>query len=77
MEKENNGTSNSEPVLKYGGYAAVVGAILSLLVSFGLDISDEQVRAVLALVASLAPFAPFLLKARDRVTPTNGRGGRA
>lgn len=48
--------------------ATAVGAVLSLLVAFGLPISDEQTAAVLAVVwAGLGFFV------RSRVTPVKKR----
>lgn len=69
MERENNGTTNREPVLAYGAAAGVAGAVLGVLVAFGVGIDDDQARALLTLVAALAPFVPALLVARGKVKP--------
>lgn len=50
----------NEPVLVTGFVTAVIG----LLVAFGLELSDEQVGAILALVGSV-----LAIVARKRVTP--------
>jgi hypothetical protein len=58
----------NEPVLVTG----FVQAVLGLLLAFGLDLTNEQVGAVLALTAAVLAFV-----ARKRVTPTarfTGRG---
>jgi hypothetical protein len=44
-----------EPLLSVGGLTALVTAALSLLVAFGLPLTDKQDAAILAFVAILAP----------------------
>lgn len=58
-----------EPVLTIGTITAVVTAVVGLLVSFGVTISDTQQAAVLGCVAVLAPLLVAFLS-RQRVTPT-------
>lgn len=58
-----------EPLLTAAGITAVVSALLGALVAFGLDLTDEQTSAVLAVVAVLAPLAVGLA-ARGKVTPS-------
>lgn len=60
---------NREPLLTYGAIAAVVSALLILLVSFGVDISDEQVKAILGFVAAVSPFVVALIASRRKVSP--------
>lgn len=52
----------SEPVLVTGA----VQALLGLLLAFGVDLSQEQVGAIMACTAAL-----LALLVRGRVTPTN------
>ncbi|MFF3853694.1 hypothetical protein [Micromonospora sp. NPDC002575] len=56
----------SEPLLTVGGVTAAGAAVLSLLVAFGLPVSDDQQTALLGLVAVLAPLVVAVL-ARGRV----------
>jgi hypothetical protein len=59
----------NEPVLTAVSIGAIVAALLQLLIVFGLEISDEQVAAVLAFVAVVAPVVLSAIYARSRVTP--------
>jgi hypothetical protein len=61
--------TDNEPALTSGGVVALVGAILALLVAFGLNITDQQRQAILAVVVIVAPIAVALLT-RPHVTPT-------
>ena len=45
----------TEPSVIIGGITAFVTAAIGLLVAFGLDITDEQKNAILAMTAVLAP----------------------
>lgn len=45
----------TQPVMKAGGVSAAVAAVITLLVSFGLPITDVQTNAILGVVAVLAP----------------------
>jgi len=60
----------NEPLITVGGITAAVSALLALLVSFGVPLSDGQQTALLGLVGVLAPIAVALL-ARGRVTPVD------
>lgn len=51
----------NEPVL----VTALVQAVLALVVSFGLDLSPEQIGSVMAVAAAMLAFV-----ARSKVTPT-------
>lgn len=59
-----------EPVVTIGAIQAAVAAFLTMLVVFGVDLSKEQIGAILALFASTAPIA-FAFIARRHVTPYN------
>jgi hypothetical protein len=60
---------NREPVLTAVSVGAIVAALLQLLIVFGLEISDEQVAAVLAFVAVVAPVVLSAIYARSKVSP--------
>ncbi len=45
-----------EPLLTVGTLTAVAAALLAALVSFGIDISDNQQAKLLGLILVLAPF---------------------
>jgi hypothetical protein len=64
---------NREPVLTAVTAGAIVAALLQLLIAFGLPISDEQTKAVLAFVGVVAPVVLAALYARSRVSPTDRR----
>jgi hypothetical protein len=49
------GKPSAEPALAVGAVTAAVGAILALLVAFGLDLTTEQTTAVLGAATFLAP----------------------
>jgi hypothetical protein len=59
---------NTEPAAVIGTATAVVAALIALLVSFGVDISDDQQNAILALVGVAAPIVAGVL-IRRKVTP--------
>lgn len=46
---------SSEPALAVGVITAIVGALLALVTSFGLDLSAEQTTAILGVTTVLAP----------------------
>lgn len=50
MANENPATPPAEPVLSVGSAAAAVGAVLTLLISFGVDLTESQVKAILGVV---------------------------
>ncbi len=49
--------NSGEPALAVGGVTAVVGAVLALLVAFGLNLTAAQTAAVLGATTALAPLA--------------------
>lgn len=57
-----------EPVLAAGALAGIVGAVLVLLVSFGVRVTEDQQKAILAVVTLLAPIIAAWV-ARSKVTP--------
>jgi len=48
--------TSSEPALAVGTITALVGAALTLAVSFGLDLTDKQTAAIFAVTTIVAPF---------------------
>ena len=60
---------NTEPVAIIGTITAAVSAAFALLVAFGIDISDDQQKAILAAIAAIAPLVVIL--SRQFVTPTD------
>lgn len=59
-----------EPVVTIGAIQAAVASILTLLVVFGVDLSKEQIGAILAVYASTAPIV-FAFVTRRHVTPVS------
>lgn len=57
-----------EPVLTIAGIAAAIGAVLTLLTSFGVDITAEQQTAILGVWATVGPLL-FAVWTRRKVTP--------
>lgn len=59
---------NTEPAITIGSVLTLVGAAIALLVAFGVDITDDQQKAILAFVAAAGPLATGLL-IRGKVSP--------
>lgn len=57
-----------EPLITTGTITAAVVALIALLVAFGLDLTDDQVSAILGVIAVAAPIV-VALAARSKVTP--------
>jgi purine-cytosine permease-like protein len=47
--------NSSEPALSVGAVAAAVGAVLTLLVAFGVDLTEAQTEAILGVVLVAGP----------------------
>ena len=60
---------NREPLLTKASWVALVTAVIAVAVAFGLPLSDEQQKALIALAGVLAPVAAAVW-ARGQVTPT-------
>lgn len=58
----------SEPAITVASITAVVAAVIGLLVAFGIDLSDDQQKAILALVAVAGPVVAGFVT-RGKVTP--------
>ncbi|GHJ59119.1 hypothetical protein NOK12_16370 [Nocardioides sp. OK12] len=61
--------TRNEPAL-VSGIVAAAAALVTLLVAFGLDLSDVQQNAILGVVAVAAPVIAALVT-RSKVTPTS------
>lgn len=59
-----------EPVLTAATLTAAVAAVIGLLVSFGLDVTQGQTEAILTAVGVVFPIVAGLL-ARSSVTPVD------
>jgi ABC-type spermidine/putrescine transport system permease subunit I len=60
---------NTEPAVTIGAVTTLIAAAIALLVAFGVDITEDQTKAILAFVAAAGPLASALL-IRRKVTPT-------
>jgi predicted amino acid dehydrogenase len=59
-----------EPVMTGATVLAIVGSILTLLVSFGVDLTQEQTAAIVGFVGVVAPVAiGFIVRAKVSPTP--------
>lgn len=58
----------NEPAITVASITAVVAAIIGALVAFGVNLSDDQQKAILALVAVVGPVVAGLVT-RRKVTP--------
>lgn len=59
---------SNEPVLAAGTAAGLVGAVLTLLVAFGVHVTEDQQKAILAVVVLVVPIVAAII-ARSKVTP--------
>lgn len=57
-----------EPLITAATASAVVAALITLIVAFGADISEDQTKAILGFVGVIAPLAVAAV-ARGKVTP--------
>ena len=57
----------NEPVLTVAGITAAVSAVIALLVSFGLELTEAQTNGILGVVAVVAPLV--VMYSRKFVTP--------
>lgn len=46
---------STNPALSVAGVAAAVGAVLTLIMAFGVDLSEAQVKAILGVVLIAGP----------------------
>lgn len=64
------GTMTKEPVMTGATVLAVVGSALTLLVAFGVTLTQEQTAAILGFVGVVAPIVIGLF-VRAKVSPTS------
>lgn len=57
-----------EPLLTAAGVTAAISAIIGLLATFGVNLTDQQTAGILGVVAVLAPIV-VALASRSKVTP--------
>jgi hypothetical protein len=57
-----------EPLITRAGITAAAAAVVAVLVAFGLDLTDDQQRAILGVVAVAAPLVVAVVT-RHKVTP--------
>jgi hypothetical protein len=62
---------STEPLITVAALTALVAAIIACLVAFGVDLTEDQQKAVLGLVAVVAPLVVGFI-ARRKVTPVTG-----
>ncbi len=58
----------NEPVLVTGGVAAIVAALITLGLAFGLSLNKDQIAAILGLLTVITPIIAGLI-ARGHVVP--------
>lgn len=59
---------NTEPVVTIAAVASAVGAVITALVSLGVEITEDQKVAALGLVATFGPLIAAYFQ-RRKVTP--------
>lgn len=67
-------SASNEPVITAALLGAFVGAVLSLLISFGVPVTGDQAEAIKNLAELLAPVISMGIAAviaRGKVTPVN------
>lgn len=58
-----------EPVISWGSVMGFIASALAVAVAFGVDISNEQVHAILTFAAAAVPIGIGLFAIRSKVTP--------
>lgn len=61
--------SSGEPILTTASLTAIIIAVIALLVAFGIPLTDDQQKAIIALVGVIAPFVVWAI-ARRSTTPS-------
>lgn len=62
-------TMRTDPAGTVGSVGAFVGAVLTALVAFGVELTAEQIEAVLGIVATGGPLALAVLIRRSAWSP--------
>jgi hypothetical protein len=66
--------TSSEPALYVGAITAVVSAVIGLLVAFGLDLTEKQTGAILALTLAAAPMVSAVITRAKVYSPKTVAG---
>lgn len=61
--------SDRDPSSLFGSIGAVVGAVIALLVAFGVVLTEDQTAAILGLVAVLSPIVTAYAIRRKAYSP--------
>lgn len=61
-------TTNGEPLSPVAVITGIVSAAITLLVSFGLDLTTEQIGAIVSFVSLVAPVVVWLI-GRNKTVP--------
>lgn len=64
-------TTETDPSGLFGMAGAAVGAVLTFLVAFGVDLTPDQTAAILGLVATVGPLAVALAIRRKAWAPAS------
>lgn len=64
---------NDDPSALWGSVVTTVGATVALLVAFGVELTDQQVQAVLGVFAAVGPLVTALLIRRTAWRPSSVR----
>ena len=62
--------SNGEPLSPVAIITGIVSALIALLVSFGLDLTPEQIGAIVSFVSLVAPVVVWLV-GRNKTVPVD------
>lgn len=55
MTVNNPDPNSTNPALTVGVIGAAVGAVLTLLIAFGVDLTEDQTTAILGVVSTVGP----------------------
>ena len=64
-------TMDTDPAGLVGTVAAAVGAVLALLVAFGIDLTETQIVAILAVVSTVGPIVVAIVIRRRAWAPAS------
>ncbi|MFF0721357.1 hypothetical protein [Micromonospora sp. NPDC003816] len=69
MQSNTPNPDSTEPVMSAGAITAAVTAVLTLLVAFGLDLTEGQTTAILGVVAVVGPIVAAWWGRRSAYAP--------
>lgn len=67
-------TPDTDPSGYYGSFVTLIGALLALLVAFGVDLTDTQTAAILGVATAAGPLVTAWLIRRRAWAPDTHRG---